>query len=438
MQKKVGVVGLGYIGLPLLAALASVNYNVVGIDVNQRKIRYLQRNYEADIYEPGLNETLKRFKSKIEFTTNYSYLVRECDTIMVTVGTPLGKNNTLNLNHVTVVINEIGKHLRKGQLVVLKSTLLPDMTRQLALRLEEISKLKAGEDFYVAYCPERTIEGATLQELYALPKIVGGINAESADKAASVIGKLGGRIIKVSSSEVAELCKIIDNAYRASNIAFANEIGYICEKIGIDAYEVASASNEAYERNNLFRAGLGAGGPCLSKDPQILAYYAKSVGVDAKILADSIIKNEESTLRVASLLSSFIKGKKIKKPKVSLIGLAFKGFPETDDIRGSPTIKIYDTLREEFKNIEFKFYDPVIKNFLGNPVSQTLEECVKGSNVIAFLTDHRSLMNIEASFILSGSDRPLMVVDCWHNIANPEDIKLDKGVQIFRIGDGRL
>jgi len=436
-KPKIGIVGLGYVGLPFLAALVNVGYKVVGLDINREKLRHLQQNYETDIYEPGLNETLKWHKNEIEFADSYEYLMENCEAVFITVSTPIKEANIPSIENINSVEAAIAGHLRRGQLIVLKSTVVPGTTRELALKLQQISGLQAGTDFYVAFCPERTIEGASLHGLYTLPKIVGGINEKSTDEAATIIGSLGARIIKVSCPEVAELTKLIDNCYRLTNIVFANEIGNICEKIGLDIEELRYASNTAYERTNLFQAGLGAGGSCLSKDPEILAYFAKMKEVDVKIINFSIIRNRESTLRPAILVSRFVKANKIKKPKFSLSGLAFKGFPETDDIRDSPTVEIYHALKEEFPDAEFSFYDPVIKRFMDKPVTETLAKCLDGSHVVMFLTNHRSLMNIDLESILMGTARPLLIIDCWHNLKQPVDIKA-KDVEIFRIGDGSL
>jgi len=435
MKQKIGVVGLGHVGLPIVAALANVGYQVICIDVDREKVKKLQQTYEPPMYEPGLSETMKLNQEKIEFTVDYDYFMKECSAILITVGTPVKADGTPDYELLNSAITSIGKKLRKGQLIVLKSTVVPGTTENLvAPKLEELSGLKAGSDFYVAFCPERTIEGLALYELYTLPKIVGGVDAKSADRAAAVIRKLGGRIIKVSSPRVAEICKLVDNLYRAMNIGLGNEIGQICEKLGIDAYEVTCAVNTAYARTHLYRAGLGADGPCLSKDPQILRSYAREKGLDTDMLEACVITNEKATSRVASICSRFIKSKKISTPQVSLVELAFKGFPETDDLRGSPAIKIHNALKREFSKIEFKYYDPFIKNFLGNSTAETLNGCIKNSNVVLFLTDHQSFMNIDVKDILKNAGRPLLIVDCWHNITNPE-IK-EKDVKIFRIGDG--
>jgi len=437
VNEKIGVVGLGYIGLPLVVALANVGYEVVGMDIDQKIIEHLKDTYEPGIYEPGLAEALKRHKHVIELTTSYAELMGKCDVILITVGTPIKEDNTPNWGPLDAVITAMDKHLRKGQLIILKSTVTPGTTREMARRLQEASRLKAGSDFYIAFYPERTIEGMALHELHTLSKIIGGINTESTDRAARIISKLGGRIIKVSSPEAAEMCKLIDNTYRSLNIALANEIGLICEKIGLDDYEIVSAVNQEYARTHLSKCGLGAGGPCLSKDPQILTHFAREKGVDTKIISASIINNIKATLRVAEIASEYIKALQITRPKVSLIGLAFKGFPETNDTRNSPAIIVKQALQNAFNNIEFGYYDPLVNNFYDNSLSPTLKECIQDANVIIFMTNHPSLTGVQAEDILDNSGRPLLVIDCWHNVANPDKIKR-QGARIFRLGDGTL
>lgn len=425
---------MGYLGLPMTAAFAKVGYRVIGIDIDKRKIKKLKQTYQGNIYEPGLNETLKRYKDRIRFTTEQPAALKECDAIVITVGTPIDNKSQPDFSDVNNVADTVGENLRKGQLIILKSTVLPGVTRRLALQLEKLSGLKAGADFFVVFSPERTLEGRVLKELYTLPKIIGGINLESLNRGAAVIKRLGGEIIKVSSLEIAEMCKCIDNSYRVVNISFANEIGDICEKNRIDSYEIVSAINKAYPRTNLFFPGLGAGGPCLSKDPRILNYYAEKNNLKTKMINASIIKSQESTMRLVPMIIQFVKKNKIKRPKISLVGLAFKGFPVTDDIRNSPAVDIYRALEKKIKNATFSFYDPIIKNFLSHKVAGNLKDCLKDSNVVVFLTNHMALKNVDSKYLSDISSRPLLIVDCWHNLINLNKIQ-DKKVKIFRIGD---
>ncbi len=437
-KSTISVFGLGYIGLPLTAAFAKVGYKVIGVDIDEKKIKSLSDTYCAQIFEPGLNETLQACRNSIKFTTDAKFAIQNSGVLVITVGTPLKDAHTPNFEFIEAIIRTIGKSLFKGQLVILKSTVLIGTTENFVKKnLEEISGLRAGKDFFLAFCPERTIEGLALHELYTLPKIVGGINKESTDAAAKVLQKLGGQIVKVSSPKIAELCKLVDNLYRAINISFANEIGMVCEAAGIDAAEVVLAVNTSYKRTSIFNPGLGADGPCLSKDPQIFSYFARQNNFET-FLADAAIKeNEKSTLRIADVVKNFVTEKKLKNPKIAFVGLAFKGFPETDDQRGSPAIKIHSKLKGEIGQFEVASFDPIVKKFEGKKTCESISECVRGANVVLFLTNHPLLSNLDPKIIINHASKPLLLVDCWHNLKNPKTLlPKESNVSIFRVGDG--
>src|SRR3989338_2383335 len=399
LKNKIAVFGLGYIGLPFTAALANVGYKVIGVDIDKEKVEMLKKG-EVMIYEPGLKEILEKHKSKVEYTTDSSYAMEHADTILVTVGTPVDENEQPNYNHIDSCIEDIGKNLKKGHLIILKSTVVIGTTEEyVAPLLEKLSGLKAGEDFYLAFCPERTIEGLALHELYNLPKIVGGINKESSERCKKVVERLGSKVFIVSSPEVAEVCKLIDNIYRSINIGFANEVGMLCEHLGINAHEVVNTVNASYNRTNIFTPGLGADGPCLTKDPIIFKYSAQKIG-SPYIMADACIDiNLFSTYRFMDMIQQFLEKNAVSNPKIALIGLAFKGFPETDDIRGSPALKLFEKLKnitiKNVKHISFSFYDPIITSFNGTTSSNSLEDAVENADIILFLTDHRALMNVD-------------------------------------------
>lgn len=435
-KKCVAVVGLGYVGLPLTAALANVGYHVIGVDIDKKRLERLKQSYKADIYEPGVDDVFNKCRDCIEFTSDYGYAMGKCEAVFVTVGTPLKDNDEPDYGHIDASIVAIGKHLKKGQTVVLKSTVVVGTTEDhVKPKLEKISGLKAGTDFYLAFCPERTIEGLALHELYNLPKIVGGINKESGEEVAELVGKLGSKVSVVSKPRVAEMCKLLDNLYRSMNIAFANEVGMVCERIGIDANEVVSAVNSAYARTNLFRPGLGADGPCLSKDPLIFRYSAHKHGILTEMTDSCVSTNVESTLRISSIAQQFIAANKIEQPRVALVGLAFKGFPETDDVRGSPALKIKKALGKENDKIVFSYYDPLVKEIEDNKVEASISACVKDCDVVMFLTNHPRIMNVDAERLTKGLKTQCLIIDAWRNVNNIE--KLGAEVQIFRIGVGK-
>jgi UDP-N-acetyl-D-mannosaminuronic acid dehydrogenase len=440
MKKPViGVIGLGYIGQPTVAALANVGYRVVGMDVDPAKIRELEQA-RATLYEPGLNEMLERTRHLTRFTTEYQELMQECDAVLVTVGTPIGSNGEPNLSALETVIARIAKFLRPQQIIILRSTVMPGTTARVAATLEELTGLRCGTDFYVSFCPERTIEGLALFELTNLPKIIGGIDPQSTERTAEILGRLGGKVVRVSSATVAELCKLADNMYRVLNIAFANEFGNICEAAREDAYEVVSAVNATYNRTSIFRPGLGAGGPCLSKDPVILSHFAASRGVSTPLVDSCIAGNTAATLRLADETSRFLAARGLPRARVAMLGLSFKGVPETDDPRGAPVGDIYDALVKAPKGAgnapEFCFFDPIIRSFREHATSASMEECIRGANVVLFLTDHGMLQNISLEYLLAHAGRPLLIIDAWHNVKTagkpvPDDVKF------MQIGAGR-
>lgn len=438
LKNKIAILGLGYIGLPFTAALANVGYKVIGIDIDKERIDLLNRG-EVPFYEPGLKETLEKNKEKIEYTTDSIYALQSADTILITVGTPIKENNEPDYTQLDSCIEEIGKNLRREQLIMLKSTVFIGTTEEhVAPKLEELSGLKAGEDFYLVFCPERTIEGLALHEIYNLPKIIGGINEKSALRAEKIIRKLGSNVKIVSSPRVAEMCKLVDNLYRSYNIAFANELGMLCEKIGINANEVASTVNDAYPRTQIFTPGLGADGPCLSKDPLIFKYAASKHNVSTPVTDGCIIQNKFSTLRIADMIKDYILKNNLDKINLAIVGLAFKGFPETDDLRGSPATKLLDALKKE--NIQLdsvKLYDPLVKNFQGYSLSNSITEAIEDSNIVLFLTNHPKLMNIELDHIKDKIKKPAFIIDAWGNINFSPD-SIPEGINYFRIGHPKL
>ena len=437
----VGVIGLGYVGQPLVAAMANVGFDVIGMDIDEDVIAKLSESYQPTLYEPGLAETFERCRDRIRFTTSYEEVMSGSDTVCITVGTPVDAFSKPDYQALDTVAQNIGKYLQPGQSIVLRSTVEPGTTDRIAADLQRISGMRAGRDFYMSYSPERTIEGIALYELYNVPNIVGGINPESTRRAVSVIERLGNRVITVSSATMAELCKLVDNVYRSLNIAFANEVGTLCERARVDSYEVARAVNASYSRTSILRAGLGADGPCLSKDPLILSHYAESIGAPTPLIDSSVAVNKAATDRVTKDVLGFVRQHKLSRPRISVLGVAFKGMPETDDLRGSAAMSICSGLAglgdgAPGQGAEFSFYDPVIRQFNGYKVETRLEQCIEGSNVVLFLSDHPSLRNIPLSHVLELADKPLLVIDCWHNLSPLDRADLPADTTYIRIGDG--
>lgn len=435
MSVRVGVVGLGYIGLPLVSAFASRGIQVTGLDIDTAHVAALASGAPPRIHEPGVAEVLKAHAGRITFTNSYADLMSRADVIFVTVGTPYAPGVGADLSQIEQMTAALAGALRPGITICLKSTVPPGTTRTVARRLEGISGLRESVDFWVAFCPERTIEGRALEELLSLPNIVGGLTPEASKRAAEAICPLSGHVVTVDSPEVAEVCKLVDNSYRALAIAFANEVGGVCEQLGIDQHAVRDAVMEGYSRTQLFRSGLGAGGPCLSKDPPVLAATAKLLGVDAPVLSAAVSSNVNATASIAGRIEAFVRAQHAPRVRVALLGLAFKGRPETNDVREGPAQIIHRHLKAALgEGIEFGFHDPIVKEF-DRCATTSLNDAVAGANVVAILTDHPALQGLAPSDVLETTARPLLVIDAWHGLSEP-GLVVAAGADLVRLGDG--
>ncbi|NPA85391.1 MAG: nucleotide sugar dehydrogenase [Crenarchaeota archaeon] len=371
---RVAVVGLGYVGLPLAVALASKGFEVIGIDIDEEKVKKVNEGVPP-IEEPGLPEMLAEVveRKKLRATTNYDE-IKNVDAIIIAVPTPV-KEGKADLSFLESALTEIGKRLRRGQLVIIESTIPPGTTQGLAKEvLERVSGLRHGE-FKLAHAPERLAPGKAMTELFTVTKLVGGVTPEDAEAAAELYRKLTSGGVITTSAINAEMSKLAENTYRDLNIAFANALAILAEKLGADVWEVIRLAN-THPRVNVHLPGPGVGGPCLTKDPYMLAYPMEGLPRDLIIIGRKI--NESMPQHFAELV------RELAEPgsKVALLGLAYKG--GVDDIRESPTLKIYELLKDDY---EVSVHDPYVKQS-PIPFTNDLEEAVKGASLIAVVTDH--------------------------------------------------
>jgi UDP-N-acetyl-D-mannosaminuronic acid dehydrogenase len=374
--KKVCVLGLGYIGLPTASLLANTGFNVIGVDKKENLIGIIN-NGGVHIEEPGLKALVnaavnsKRLEAKNK--------AEEADVFFIAVPTPLKASDNkveVDLCYVAAAAEEISKYLANGNLVILESTSPPGTTKDIVAPILEKSGLKAGTDFYLAHCPERVLPGNTLRELIQNNRIIGGINNESAEKAKALYKRFIEGEISTTDATTAEMAKLIENTYRDVNIALANEISCICEKVGINAWEVIKLAN-LHPRVNLHLPGPGVGGHCISVDPWFIISAFKE---EAKVIALGRQINDQQPKKVLEALKSFLEG--ISDPVVTILGVAYKG--NIDDIRESPALKVIEGLDEA--GIRFKIYDPHVSNF--DYETKSLKEAFKDSDCLVVLTDH--------------------------------------------------
>lgn len=419
VDESVCILGLGYVGLTLSSVLADVGYKVTGVDRDEKLIKGLL-NHKPHFHEKGLEELLKHLSKGPNPPSYVTSLKESYGTVyIITVGTPILRPSLEpNMNYVRSATAEVGKVIRKGDLVILRSTVPVGTTRTVALpMLEEESGLKAGIDFDVAFCPERTVEGKALKELRELPQIVGGLTEASAERAARLFRKSTNSIIDVGSLEAAEMLKIMDNTYRDVMFSYANQMALLCEALGLDMVPLVRSANQGYNRNNIPVPSPGVGGACLSKDPYILASVCKKAGVDPSLFLTGRRINEFMPINVCNRVVAELnnKGRLIKGANVLVLGFSFKGKPETSDIRDSPTLDLIARLKE--MGAVLRGHDPLVPKeeieALGVKFFE-LEEGFNGADVVIIMINHTLYEEMDIETLLDKVNRPAVVVDGWH------------------------
>jgi UDP-N-acetyl-D-mannosaminuronic acid dehydrogenase len=306
----------------------------------------------------------------------------------------------------------VRQQLRPGQLVIIRSTVPIGTTRSVILpRLEE-SGLKAGQDFMLAFCPERTVEGAAIEELGRLPQIVGAIDYQSGACAGRLFEKVTPRVVQVSSLEAAEAVKLLDNTFRDVRFGFANSVARLFEELGLDTFELVRAANFEYLRNSIPVPSPGLGGSCIPKDSRYLDFSARQAGVDIPLIAEARRANESMTKRLVERIRRTVD---LNDARVFVAGFAFKGVPETNDMRESPTLDLVDEIAEFAAQISG--YDPAIDADIiaaagASPVD-TLDEGLTHCNVCVFMTNHQEFTAITTKKLAQRIKPGTLVVDGW-------------------------
>ncbi len=351
----IGVVALGYVGLPLLRSFWDAGFRVIGFDVDPEKVRMLKagENYLKHLGDDFVSRMSG--SDRFEVTDDFSRL-GEADAVMVCVPTPLGSHQEPDLSFVEHAADDIAKTLRAGQLIVLESTTYPGTTREIVLPRLQTGRLRCGEDFFLAYSPEREDPGRKNHSTQTIPKLVGGIDETSGELAVALYRKAIKQVIPVSSAEVAESAKILENVYRAVNIALVNEMKVILTKMGIDPWEVIDAAATKPFGFQAFYPGPGLGGHCIPIDPFYLTWKAREVGQPTRFieLAGQVNHQMPDYVVQRTLLALNDQGKSIHGARVLVLGLAYK--PDVDDVRESPSFTLIEHLTELGAQVDY--HDP--------------------------------------------------------------------------------
>jgi UDP-N-acetyl-D-glucosamine dehydrogenase len=384
---KVGIIGLGYVGLPLAVAFAEAGHDVIGVDVDSRRVEHLRRG-ESDV-EDVASERLRDIAPRFVATNEPDHL-GDADAVLICVPTPLANQREPDLSYVVDAATALSQVLRKGQLVVLESTTYPGTTRDRLRPILEESGLAAGRDFHLAFSPERIDPGRTDYTIRTTPKVVGGLTEACSDRAVAVYGEICDQVVPVSTPEAAELAKLLENIFRSVNIALVNELAILCDRMDIDVWEVADAAATKPFGFMRFDPGPGMGGHCLPVDPFYLAFRAREYDFPTEFieLAGKINQNQPHFCvdKVQRTLNDV--GKPVKGSRVLLLGVAYKA--GVGDVREAPAVKIARLLRE--LGAEVAYHDPHVPEVpeLGL-ASVELEPALDDCDVACIVTAHEEV-----------------------------------------------
>ena len=355
----VGVVGLGYVGLPLAVEKAKAGFKTIGFDVQSVKVDMVNagHNYIGDVVDSDLKELVE--KGMLQATSDFSF-VKDVDFIAICVPTPLDSHQQPDISYVKSSTEAIAKYLTKETMVVLESTTYPGTTEELIKPLlEEGSGLKCGEDFYLGFSPERVDPGNLIYKTKNTPKVVGAIGADATEVISAMYrAVLEGDVYEVSSPAIAEMEKILENTYRNINIGLVNELAMLCHKLGISMWEVVDAAKTKPYGFQAFYPGPGLGGHCIPLDPYYLSWKAREYGFHTSMIESSMMINDQMPEYCVERASKILNrhAKAMNGAKVLVVGVAYKN--DIDDYRESPALRVIEVLERERANVEF--YDPWI------------------------------------------------------------------------------
>jgi UDP-N-acetyl-D-glucosamine dehydrogenase len=384
---KVGVIGLGYVGLPLAVAFAEAGTDVVGVDTNSRRVDRLRRS-ESDV-EDVPSERLRAVAERFTATDEYRALAT-CDAVVICVPTPLANHREPDLGFLVDAAGQLSRVLHEGRLVVLESTTYPGTTRERLLPILEESGLAAGREFNLAYSPERIDPGRTDYTIRTTPKVVGGLTEECRRRAAELYRLICDEVVEVSSPEVAEMTKLLENIFRSVNIALVNELAQLSDRMDIDVWEVVDAASTKPFGFMRFEPGPGMGGNCLPVDPFYLAFkarehdfYTEFIELAGKLNQSQpqfCVEKIEHTLNDSS--------KPVRGSRILILGVAYK--PGVGDLREAPALKIIHGLRD--LGAEISYHDPYVPKLAELSLdSVPLEQGLEQADIACIVTAHREL-----------------------------------------------
>lgn len=389
-RANIGIIGLGYVGLPLAITFANAGFNVTGIDPNQEKVDSINRGESYILDVPNAHVRKHVEAGRLRATTDYS-LLAEIDAVSICVPTPLRKTGDPDLSFIANASESLAPYLHRGMVIVLESSTYPGTTRELVLpKLSECCGLKVGEDFFLAFSPERVDPGRTDWTTYNTPKVVGGITQACTEVSTTWYAQALETVVPVSTTEVAEMTKLLENTFRMINISMVNELAQMCDRLGIDVWEVIDAAATKPFGFMKFTPGPGMGGHCIPIDPLYLSWKMKSINYTARFidLASEIDSNMPRYV-VSKIQDALNRYKKpLNGSKVLVLGVAYK--PNVNDLRESPAFDVIHLLQE--KGALVSYYDPFVPEvdfeFVRMNSEKDLAAAVEKADCVAIITNH--------------------------------------------------
>ncbi|GAB7387582.1 nucleotide sugar dehydrogenase [Bacillaceae bacterium] len=389
-KQDVGVIGLGFVGLPLAMLFAKKGFSVVGVDLDKGKLAQLAKgiSYLPDVDHREIRSLWE--SGRFVATDDHSKL-RDVATIIICVPTPLTKEHKPDLHYLLEAGKAASEHLQRGQLVILESSTYPGTTREVLLPLLESGERKAGKDFFLAYSPERIDPGNADYPLEQIPKVLGGVTSECARRAIDLYRRVFARVVTVSSVETAELTKMLENIYRFVNISFINEMAVICDRMGVDVWEVIAAASTKPYGFSPFYPGPGVGGHCIPVDPLYFQWKAGEYGIKSRFIELCERVNREMPRYVVTRIKEMLYPENIAQARILLYGIAYKR--DTGDIRESRALTIIELLREEGADVSY--HDPYVPSLtIGDEFLQSVpltKETLQMADCVVILTDHSAI-----------------------------------------------
>jgi UDP-N-acetyl-D-glucosamine dehydrogenase len=417
-----GVIGLGYVGLPLVLEMAKEGFHVTGIDIDTQRVEAINAgmSYVLDVS----NHELLHFvmERRIRATPSLTAL-KDLDTISICVPTPLRKTKDPDLSYVIAAVEAVRAYLRPGHLIILESTTYPGTTQEVVLPILERSGLRVGQDFFLAYSPERVDPSNKMYTTRNIPKVIGGLTPTCTELATLLYQQFIERIVPVSSPGAAEMVKLLENTFRSVNIALANEMAQICEAFGINVWEVIETAKTKPFGFMAFYPGPGLGGHCIPVDPYYLTWKAKMTGVEPRLIEVAGYINSQMPVFTVNRVADALNGqqKSLKNSRILALGVAYKR--DVNDIRESPALEVLAKLQEKGASVQYS--DPYVSAVeIGGHLLRSVElspEVLRAQDCVVILTDHSKL---QYAMVVAHSSLIVDSRNALHSFLDPHILRI--------------